>query len=137
MDDFKQHLMFRISIFVPCILLMLPFSRSLNVCKVVRHRSFSAFQSTDKNASPTSIEYKVMQFLSNECKISANSYILLSVSGGLDSMALLHILSSISNKNIPLNLEVISFNHKLREESDEEVNRNIRTFRGFLNQLHQ
>lgn len=121
--------MFRVSIFVACILLMLPISRSLNVYKVVHRRSLSALKSTDKTASPTSIDYKIMQFLSNECKISANSYILLSVSGGLDSMALLHILSDISRKYMPLNLEVISFNHKLRQEADEEVNRN-RTFHG-------
>ena len=120
--------MFHIPILVSCIFLMLPFSRSLNACKIVHRRSLSALKSTDKTPSPTSIEYTVMQFLSDECKISDNSYILLSVSGGLDSMALLHILSDISRKYLPLNLEVISFNHKLRQESDEEVNRN-RTFR--------
>ena len=36
-------------------------------------------------------------------------------------MAMLHILTAISRKYLPLDLEVISFNHKLREESDEEV----------------
>ena len=101
---------------------MLSLSRSFNVCKVVHRRSHSLWGSVDKVESPTSIEKQVMQFLSDDCKVSANSFILLSVSGGLDSMALLHILSSISRKHMPLNLEIVSFNHKLREESDEEVN---------------
>lgn len=120
--------MFQIWTFVASVQLMLSFSRSLYVCKVVHRRSHSLLGSTYKVPSPTSIEYQVMQYLSNECKVSANSYILLSVSGGLDSMALLHILSSISSKYLPLDLEIISFNHKLRQESDEEVNRRMRCY---------
>lgn len=67
------------------------------------------------------VESRVFDYLSNSCKIAANSYILISVSGGVDSMALLHILSKISQKKMPLDLEVISFNHKLRDESNDEV----------------
>ena len=104
---------------------MLSFGKSLNVPKIKHYRPHSSLGRTSKAASSVSIEYQVMQFLLNECKISANSYVLLSVSGGLDSMALLHILTSISMKHLPLDLEVISFNHKLREESDEEVHRRM------------
>ena len=114
--------MFQILTFLACFQIMLSLGRSFNVCKVVHRRSHSLWGRVDKVECPTSIEKQVMQFLSDECKISANSYILLSVSGGLDSMALLHILSSISIGHMPLNLEIVSFNHKIRDESDEEVN---------------
>ena len=67
------------------------------------------------------IESRVFQYLSDRCQVAANSHILISVSGGVDSMAMLHILSKISQKRMPLDLEVISFNHKLRDESNDEV----------------
>jgi tRNA(Ile)-lysidine synthase len=76
----------------------------------------------DSSKSLTPTESTVLQYLSSKCKLTADSYVLLAVSGGLDSMAMLHILSRISRLYLPLNLEVISFNHKLRPESDEEVN---------------
>ena len=51
--------------------------------------------------------------------------ILLSVSGGSDSMAMLHILQAIKERNViykyDLDFEVVNFNHKIREESDEEA----------------
>lgn len=83
------------------------------------------FSSTLFTNSPglSSIESTVAAFLCNNCRITANSYILLSVSGGLDSMAMLHILTAINRKHLPLDLEVISFNHKLRAESEEEVSK--------------
>ena len=84
-------------------------------------RSLSNSAHSTNAPAMSSIESIVAAFLHNDCRIAANSYVLLSVSGGLDSMAMLHILTSISRKYLPLDLEVISFNHKLREESDEEV----------------
>lgn len=101
-------------------LVMIAFSESLLIRSTRRRTLFSFAQFKDAT-NLLSIESKILRYLSNDCKISANSFVLLSVSGGLDSMAMLHILQSISVKCYPLNLEVISFNHKLRSESDEEV----------------
>ena len=76
------------------------------------------------------------------CHISSNSYqlenkvfkelsellplgeakILLSISGGSDSMAMLHLFVRIRQTLYPtLSLEIVNFNHKMRLESDEEV----------------
>jgi predicted PP-loop superfamily ATPase len=109
--------MFIISSLVFTTLTMIALSKS----RSTRRRTLFSFPGFKDITNLLSIESKVLHYLSNECKISANSFVLLSVSGGLDSMAMLHILKSISVKCLPLNLEVISFNHKLRPESDEEV----------------
>jgi asparagine synthetase B (glutamine-hydrolysing) len=69
-------------------------------------------------------EEKVINCLSHQCKIFSNSFVLMAVSGGIDSMAMLHIMQSVS-KRIPLSLEVVTFNHKLRPEADEEVSEYI------------
>lgn len=54
--------------------------------------------------------------------LNHNINILMCVSGGSDSIAMLHIMKSIKEKYYPqLNLMVVNFNHKLRIESDEEV----------------
>lgn len=51
-----------------------------------------------------------------------SSRVILSVSGGSDSMAMLHCFAHIRNLHCPqLLIDVIHFNHKLRIESDEEV----------------
>lgn len=64
----------------------------------------------------------VHNYLLKDCNISIGSYILLCVSGGLDSMAMLHLLVNINKTlSIPYNLEIINFNHKIRQESDIEV----------------
>ena len=48
--------------------------------------------------------------------------LLLAVSGGSDSVAMLHILQNIKKLLVPqLKLQVVNFNHKLRKESFEEV----------------
>lgn len=48
---------------------------------------------------------------------------LLAVSGGSDSIAMLHILKAIKDTyKVNISMEVINFNHKARPESDEEVN---------------
>lgn len=62
--------------------------------------------------------------LVHTCLLSRNEYVymLLSVSGGVDSMALLHIMAEIQRNFWPLwRFGVVNFNHKLRPESDEEV----------------
>lgn len=56
------------------------------------------------------------------CRVRDSSQLLLCVSGGVDSMALLHLLATVKHSRMPsLSLSVINFNHKLRPESDEEA----------------
>lgn len=45
---------------------------------------------------------------------------MVSVSGGCDSVALLHLLMSIKN-NFKIKYEIVHFNHQKRIESNEEV----------------
>ena len=79
-------------------------------------------QDTNDEVSLDSIELKVLSYLIHDVKLVGGSYLLLSVSGGIDSMAMLHILSKIRHNFTPsLNIEIITFNHKVREESDEEI----------------
>lgn len=69
-------------------------------------------------------ENKVFQHLINECGLSPNkpTYVLLAVSGGLDSIAMLHAMARIRNTYMPnLQLAVANFNHKCRLESEEEA----------------
>lgn len=74
----------------------------------------------DKSDICLSIEESVGGKLSQV--LQPNAKLLLCVSGGSDSMAMLHIMSEIRTNNYPdLNLQVINFNHKARAESDEEV----------------
>ena len=67
-------------------------------------------------------EQTVLNTLEN-VKIPRSSILLLSVSGGVDSVAMLHIFQRIRMldnwKN--LQLKIIHFNHKMRIQSDEEV----------------
>lgn len=49
-------------------------------------------------------------------------HMLLCVSGGSDSMSMMHLLQRIKDLFQPaIQLMVVNFNHKMREESDEEV----------------
>lgn len=49
-------------------------------------------------------------------------HMLLCVSGGSDSMSMMHLLQRIKGLFQPaIQLMVVNFNHKMREESDEEV----------------
>ena len=67
------------------------------------------------------LENKVYQELSTLIPID-KSKILLSISGGSDSMAMLHLFARIrQNFCTTLSLEIVNFNHKMRLEADEEV----------------
>lgn len=70
------------------------------------------------------IEAYVAHHMSNNLRIICNtSNLLLSVSGGSDSIAMFHIMQRVKEKFFPsLKLSVVHFNHKKRIESDEEVN---------------
>lgn len=51
---------------------------------------------------------------------------LLSVSGGSDSVAMMHILCAIKEGyKTKIDIEIVNFNHKARPESDEEVGQSI------------
>ncbi|MGK0289236.1 MAG: tRNA(Ile)-lysidine synthase [bacterium] len=63
--------------------------------------------------------YQVFQFATSHNLIQANQKIIVSVSGGLDSISLFCVLDSFREK-IPLELIIVHFHHGLRKESDEE-----------------
>lgn len=67
--------------------------------------------------------YKLLyQFLKRDLGLTPGSKILLCISGGIDSMAMLHIFAQVRLQfDPPFQVEVITFNHKLRPESDEEI----------------
>ena len=72
------------------------------------------------------LEHRIYNNLINDCKFKVNleipSYLLLCVSGGVDSMALLHIFKNIKEKYIPnLIINIVNFNHKQREQAKDEA----------------
>lgn len=68
------------------------------------------------------VENTVYLDVIQKCGLAEGANMLLCVSGGSDSVALLHILANIINKRQmhDFKLEIIHFNHKMRIESDEE-----------------
>ena len=71
------------------------------------------------------VETQVLSNVIDSCELSLErpTYMLLMVSGGSDSVALLHIMRRIRDSMGPLlSLGVVNFNHKLRQESEIEVN---------------
>ena len=62
---------------------------------------------------------EVYNYIRNDIKISSNDTIVVGVSGGPDSMALLYILNEFKNK-IDFNLVCAHVNHNKRKESQEE-----------------
>ncbi len=63
--------------------------------------------------------YKVFQFSTQEKLIKPGNKILVSISGGIDSMSLFCLLNTF-RKKIDIDLHLIHFNHGLRAESEEE-----------------
>ena len=76
--------------------------------------------STGPEGSLTLAE-RVYRDLTTVCGVSPSTCLLLCVSGGVDSMAMLHLVGEIKQKYLPdLTAEVLNFNHKLRPESSEK-----------------
>ncbi len=54
--------------------------------------------------------------------VSPKATILLSVSGGADSIAMLHLIQKLKLKHLPdLDLKVVCFNHQMRAAAEIEV----------------
>lgn len=89
----------------------------------LQRRSFAYFNNKDaKQNFNFTLERQAYRFLVKDADIVPGTKILLCVSGGIDSMAMLHLLAKVRHMFTPnLELEVVTFNHKVRPESDEEV----------------
>ena len=89
----------------------------------LRGRTARALHIGQLHAAPLCEEERVVYGqLLNDCLVKETSSLLLCVSGGLDSMALLHLVAAVKKERLPsLSLQVINFNHKLRPEADEEA----------------
>lgn len=74
------------------------------------------------SSSAAPLETTVLSTLREKCNVDDQSSLLLCVSGGSDSVAMLHILAKLREERLPdLKLSVLHFNHKLRPESDQEL----------------
>ena len=88
---------------------------------LLRRHGLKSFLTT-ASSSNSQLESRVKRFLLNECEVNPSDQILLSVSGGVDSVAMLHLMASIRMRYLPnVKLRIIHFNHKKREESEEEA----------------
>jgi tRNA(Ile)-lysidine synthase len=67
----------------------------------------------------TSLEYRVIQFIQKNSLFSAGKTLLVAVSGGADSVCLLHILAQRQTE-LGIKLHVAHLNHKLRGDESEE-----------------
>lgn len=73
-------------------------------------------------ACPGTLEVRVGEALLSRCGVRPADRLLLCVSGGVDSMAMLHLLVDANrSRQLGLDLRVLHFNHKRREESEEEA----------------
>ena len=61
----------------------------------------------------------VLKFLGKNIELNADDNVVIALSGGPDSMALLNILFEL-RKNINFNIICAHVNHNIREESDSE-----------------
>lgn len=97
-----------------------PHSSLQRLSAVSRRQRFST---TD--APSNDITQQLQQKVYDDFKklnIAKNAVILLGVSGGCDSVAMLHLLQNIREKHEPeLDLKVVNYNHKTRPETDTEV----------------
>lgn len=65
---------------------------------------------------------KVGSSLLTQCGVRSGDRLLLCVSGGVDSMALLHLLQELNqSRRLALSLRVLHFNHRRRPEAEEEA----------------
>eukprot|EP01033_Poteriospumella_lacustris_P000672 gene672-472_t len=91
-----------------------------------RLSALSRRQRFSSNGSPSNdITQQLPQKVFEDFKkleIAKNAVILLGVSGGCDSVAMLHLLQNIRENHVPeLDLKVVNYNHKTRPETDTEA----------------
>jgi len=90
-----------------------------NGLEVIRDLDISKMQGIDYC---NRLENCLHDYIFNKLNIRNDSGFLLCVSGGSDSIAMLHLFSNIKLKYQTLiNIEIINYNHKIRKESDDEV----------------
>ena len=65
------------------------------------------------------MEKKVSDYINKYSMVKEKDHIILAVSGGPDSMALLYVMNKLKN-HFKYNLTVAHVNHSLRPEADEE-----------------
>jgi hypothetical protein len=69
------------------------------------------------------VEDTVYASLCDSCGVRPGDRLLLCVSGGVDSMAMLHAVARVRSRfSPPLQVDVAHFNHKQRSASDEVQN---------------
>jgi len=74
-----------------------------------------------KQTERKALEQRVLRFIHDQRLLSAQSPLLVAVSGGADSVCLLHVLSDIKDE-LGTSLHIAHLNHKLRgEESDADA----------------
>jgi tRNA(Ile)-lysidine synthase len=74
----------------------------------------------EKRSHPRSLWRTVKKTLQEECNIPNGSHLLIGVSGGSDSIALLNVLAILS-KEMYFRVSAIGINHNLREEAASEL----------------
>lgn len=62
---------------------------------------------------------KIYNYIKNKGLFDQHQRVLIAVSGGVDSMNLLHFLH-VNQKNLEINIAIAHVNHKQRLESDQE-----------------
>jgi len=71
------------------------------------------------------VEDTVYVSLCEMCGVRPGDRLLLCVSGGVDSMAMLHAVARVRSRfSPPLQVDVAHFNHKQRSASDEVLDKN-------------
>lgn len=117
MDKISLRILMKLIYCIMLLSILKPFTSFRVVIKSSVLSTFRFF--CHKNEDVESI---VVDFMKSSCLVQNGDYLLLSVSGGSDSMCLLHIMQNIKNLwNPPLRVEVVNFNHKLRPEADHEA----------------
>eukprot|EP00667_Euglena_gracilis_P005548 EG_transcript_5588 len=92
-----------------------------------RHRLLQLFASNDTETPPfdtDGLEDRVWDAVLGPCQVHPGTPLLLCVSGGVDSLALLHLLARGRDRQPPAGrcpLHVVNFNHRLRAESAAEA----------------
>lgn len=72
------------------------------------------------SSHPPSLSVVAERTLREECNVPPGSRVLLAVSGGGDSMAMLHVMASLSNR-LGLELQAHGVDHGLRSEAQAEL----------------